>query len=700
MPHSSLALSRHLSSPSSAVLSAYPISVPSFNNKRITADRLDKLDRIFTAGAEGKPGVRTQIGFEPTEHATLHGYSTSLPSNPSPPPVTALPFRESSLEPAALSPRSVSVDGPHHFPLSNFPDFLLSAEERKRLNAMRAAAAAAPGAAATTASSFRAAPFTRPASPTIAGLSPGAGQPESPTAAMSSLANALPHTAAEADDEADGEAAAPPPQQRNTLLHYWQTSSTSLASAARSSSQLHADDEASEDIVEIIDASDADRKARGTGNGPSKPTTGFKRKQMQGPASEQRVREQLERREVELKELQTRVEAATQQLREQDRAAQRALEGAHEQHAASERELSASHERYRARVLHELIPILREAAHLRRAEAERQLLLDQHEVGRMVSVANGITVQEHWMESDKVKDIHRRMRALAEDEERLAEERQRVRRKMANLKLRQKRAADSAKDGAPTAASSSSSFPSSAPALPDDNGGFARPAPVDLLDDDFFSVRLRELQREQGELGERLHALSVKKQQVIRQQKLRQDELNSKFSVGEALHSERYLITELLGKGGFSEVFKAYDLHEMRPRGHQGAPAQPVLVVRAPPQLHQARRARVQHPPRPRAPGRRPPAGRVRAEPEAQGRRGGGRGQLRLRHRPRVLRRRRPGLPPQAARSAEREGEPRHRPAAVQGAAVLLAALAAQDHPLRPQAGQHPLPRPPGQDHR
>ena len=214
-------------------------------------------------------------------------------------------------------------------------------------------------------------------------------------------------------------------------------------------------------------------------------------------------------------------------------------------------------ERYRGKVQHELLPLLRESALLRRAEAERQLLLDQSEVGRMVSVANGMSVTEHWMESERVKDTQKRLRTLQEEEERISDERQRSRRKAATLKMRQKKA-EGSREAPPLTPS---------PVAPEgvgDNGGFVKPAPVELVDDDFYSVRLRDVRVEMAELMERLASLQVKKAQVMRASKLKADELNSRFCIGEALHGGRYLLTELLGKGGFSEVFKAYDLTELR----------------------------------------------------------------------------------------------------------------------------------------
>ncbi len=57
--------------------------------------------------------------------------------------------------------------------------------------------------------------------------------------------------------------------------------------------------------------------------------------------------------------------------------------------------------------------------------------------------------------------------------------------------------------------------------------------------------------------------LEVKKLQLIREIKLVEDERRSRFNTQPILN-QRYLLLRMLGKGGFSEVYKAFDLIELK----------------------------------------------------------------------------------------------------------------------------------------
>ncbi|CAD8156741.1 unnamed protein product [Paramecium octaurelia] len=74
------------------------------------------------------------------------------------------------------------------------------------------------------------------------------------------------------------------------------------------------------------------------------------------------------------------------------------------------------------------------------------------------------------------------------------------------------------------------------------------------------------LQREEEQLEKQLNGLENEKQLFIRDLKLRYDEQHAKFKHSDQypVIGERYVLLSLLGKGGFSEVYKGYDLKEMK----------------------------------------------------------------------------------------------------------------------------------------
>jgi tousled-like kinase len=81
--------------------------------------------------------------------------------------------------------------------------------------------------------------------------------------------------------------------------------------------------------------------------------------------------------------------------------------------------------------------------------------------------------------------------------------------------------------------------------------------------EEIYKTKLNFLKHRESELKEEREKLNLEKFTLMRKIKLHNEEEKSSFK-NSPLLSERYLLMKLLGKGGFSEVYKAYDLEENR----------------------------------------------------------------------------------------------------------------------------------------
>ncbi|WIA41189.1 hypothetical protein OEZ86_004804 [Tetradesmus obliquus] len=84
-----------------------------------------------------------------------------------------------------------------------------------------------------------------------------------------------------------------------------------------------------------------------------------------------------------------------------------------------------------------------------------------------------------------------------------------------------------------------------------------------VMQDEILKVRLSVLRREEELLSKEEERLGMDKMRHLRQLKRLRDEEGSRFQ-GQPLLNRRYVLAALLGRGGFSEVHKAYDTQSLK----------------------------------------------------------------------------------------------------------------------------------------
>ena len=93
-----------------------------------------------------------------------------------------------------------------------------------------------------------------------------------------------------------------------------------------------------------------------------------------------------------------------------------------------------------------------------------------------------------------------------------------------------------------------------------------------LAKQEILKCRLNTLKKQQAEYTEELAKLDVEKEEQIREVRRLREEENSKYcgrpllqvkTIERVDSQSRYQVIEMLGKGGFSEVWHAYDLQQL-----------------------------------------------------------------------------------------------------------------------------------------
>uniref|UniRef100_A0A7N0U8K2 Protein kinase domain-containing protein n=1 Tax=Kalanchoe fedtschenkoi TaxID=63787 RepID=A0A7N0U8K2_KALFE len=167
-----------------------------------------------------------------------------------------------------------------------------------------------------------------------------------------------------------------------------------------------------------------------------------------------------------------------------------------------------------------------------RQEARMKVRQDSLRLGNVGVMRTGTIISETWEDGQALKDLNMQLKHLIETKESV--ERQR--------KALKKRHADKGDGGDGDAGTQEEEF---------------------LFQDEIYKTRLATIKREEETLLRERDRYELEKGRLIREMKRIRDEDGSRFNNFQILN-HRYALLNLLGKGGFSEVYKAFDLVEHR----------------------------------------------------------------------------------------------------------------------------------------
>ena len=211
--------------------------------------------------------------------------------------------------------------------------------------------------------------------------------------------------------------------------------------------------------------------------------------------------------------------------------------------------------------------LLIEKSTIERKEARTKCMQNRLRLGQFVTQRVGASFQENWTDGYAFQELSKRQEEITQEREEIDK-----RRKM----LQKKRPVDkeSKKAAQAAAANNSGKFDQSHNMLQNGSGNdettFIRPPNRDTLtmqeyyeSEEILKLRQNSLKKDDAEIASEMEKLERERNLHIRELKRIHNEDQSRYNNHPVLN-ERYLLLMLLGKGGFSEVHKGFDLKEQR----------------------------------------------------------------------------------------------------------------------------------------
>ncbi|XP_077514764.1 tousled-like kinase isoform X7 [Amblyomma americanum] len=206
--------------------------------------------------------------------------------------------------------------------------------------------------------------------------------------------------------------------------------------------------------------------------------------------------------------------------------------------------------------------LLIEKSAMEKKQSRQKCMQNRLRLGQFVTQRQGASFVENWVDGYAFTDLLRKQEQIATEREEIERQRKLLCKKKPTTGQPKGKGA-AANNGASTASASLA------------NGEFVKPeSPKDLSllrltwyeyyeQEEILKLRQVSLKKEDTDLQLELEKLERERNLHIRELKRIHNEDQSRFNNHPVLN-ERYLLLILLGKGGFSEVHKAFDLKEQR----------------------------------------------------------------------------------------------------------------------------------------
>ncbi|KAF2895698.1 hypothetical protein ILUMI_10478 [Ignelater luminosus] len=193
-----------------------------------------------------------------------------------------------------------------------------------------------------------------------------------------------------------------------------------------------------------------------------------------------------------------------------------------------------------------------EKSSIEKKEARQKCMQNRLRLGQFVTQRVGATFQENWTDGHAFQELARRQEEItAEREEIDRQKKLLVKRRPSNSEGGRKRNNSAMHNGTDATFLKPDAVP----------GSFSLQEYYEA--DEILKLRQSALKKEDADLQLEMEKLERERNLHIRELKRIHNEDQSRFNNHPVLN-DRYLLLMLLGKGGFSEVHKAFDLKEQR----------------------------------------------------------------------------------------------------------------------------------------